>query len=302
MQPVSIHQRIHCKLESTEDGYLLKYEHLNNYIPLLQAKKKKRSGLIRGGYHIEPAFDCIFPQKGNSSGRCCDSDLQTETTAASVHHWATRMHSRAQVACDQVASPQRRSRILRQLRSAFKPSLSQGVMDVSSQQKSSFATTGDPNRTQSLTDISGDCISASKRPLLAEVDGNIITNRFRFRTGCSLFQDGILGSLNITMNYIKCQPRKLAVHLTGAAGKSAAAAASAKTSAKVAAKRDDGRESSSTEGREAEAGETSSDVSLFSRDPDWNDRYQIYELDFGGRVSTDSIKNFQIEREGRVVS
>jgi hypothetical protein len=103
------------------------------------------------------------------------------------------------------------------------------------------------------------------------------------------------------MNYIKCQPRKLAVHLTGAAGKSAAAAT--KTSAKVAATGDiDAGRNLSTEGREAAAGETNSDVSLFSRDPDWNERYQIYELDFGGRVSTDSIKNFQIEREGRVVS
>lgn len=295
MQPVSIHQRIHCKLESTEDGYLLKYEHLHNYIPLLHAKKK-RSSLIHGGYRIEPAFDCNFLQNSSTSSRCED-----QATAATVHHWATRMHPRAVVACNQVASPQRRSKILRQLRSAFKPSLSQGVMDVSSQQKSSFATAGGPNRAQSLTNIniSSECITASKRPLLAEIEGNVITNRFQFRTGCSLFQDGILGSLNITTNYIKCQPRKLAVHLTGpGVGKSAPAA---KISAKVAATGDEGRESSA-KGREGEAGETSSDVSLFSRDPDWNDRYQIYELDFGGRVSTDSIKNFQIERDGRVVS
>ena len=280
MQPVSANQRIHCKLESTDDGYLLKYEHLHSYTPLLQAKKK-RGSLIHGGYRIEPAFDCSFLQSRSSS-------RSTDQAVATVHQWATRMHMRAP-ACDQVASPQRRSKILRQLRSAFKPSLSQGVMDVSSQQKLSFAT----NRAQSLTDINvpRECTSAPKRPVLAEIEGNTITNRFRFHTGCSLFQDGILGSLNITTNYIKCQPRKLAVYLTGPQGKS-----TAKTSARVAG--DDGCVSS--EEREI-AGETN-DVSLFSRDPDWNDRYQIYELDFGGRVSTDSIKNFQIERDGRVVS
>lgn len=267
MHPVSVHQRIHCKVESTEDGYLLKYEHLHNYVPLLYAKKK-RGSLIHGGYRIEPAFDCNF--------------LSKDKSAATVHQWATRIDSKV-LACDQVASPQRRSKILRQLRSAFKPSLSQGVMDVSSQQKSSFATDG-LNRAHSLTDIdvSTEC-TAPKRPILAEIEGNTITNRFRFRTGCSLFQDGILGSLNITTNYIKCQPRKLAVYLTGP-GKSAKSAG------------DDSRE---LEGRVVEE---ATDVSLFSRDPDWNDRYQIYELDFGGRVSTDSIKNFQIERDGRVVS
>ena len=275
MHPLSLDQRLHCKLESTEDGYLLKYEHLHSYIPLLHAKKR-RGSLIHGGYRIEPAFDCNFLQSSSSS---------KDQAAAAVHQWATRIHLRA-LACDQVASPQRRSKILRQLRSAFKPSLSQGVMDVSSQQKTSFAT-GSPSRAQSLTNVSREYGTITpKRPVLAEIEGNSIMNRFRFHTGCSLFQDGILGSLNITTNYIKCQPRKLAVYLTGPDK-------STKLSSSAA-----GDEGSESEGRELEE---TNDVSLFSRDPDWNERYQIYELDFGGRVSTDSIKNFQIERDGRVV-
>ena len=284
MQPVSAHQRIHCKLESTEDGYLLKIEHLHNCIPLLHAKKKRRS-LIHGGYYIEPAFDCNFLQNSSTSSRCEDQ--------ATDHHWATRIHPRALVACDQVASPQRRSKILRQLRSAFKPSLSQGVMNVSSEQRSSFETAGGTNRVQSLT-ISRQCnITAPKRPLLAEIDGNVITNRFQFRTGCSLFQDGILGSLNIT----KRKPRKIVLHLYGPVGKSA------ETSGKVAAAvGDESHKSSTAEGREGEAGEASSDVSLFSKDPKWNAQYHWYSLDFGGRVTMISTKNFQIERDGRVVS
>ena len=280
MHPLSIDQRLHCKLESTEDGYLLKYEHLHNYIPLLHAKKK-RSSLIHmhGGYRIEPAFDCNFLQSSS-----CSNDQ----AVGAVHQWATRIHLR-DLESSHVASPQRRSRILQQLRSAFKPSLSQGVMDVSSQQKTSF-TTGSPSRAQSLTDVScRECGTAMpKRPVLAEIEGNSIMNRFRFHTNCSLFQDGILGSLNITTHYIKCQPRKLAVYLTSP-GKSAKTSSSA-------AHGDEG----STESEEREM-EEMNDMSLFSKDPDWNDRYQIYELDFGGRVSRDSIKNFQIERDGRVV-
>ena len=189
------------------------------------------------------------------------------------------MHPRALVACDQVVSPQCGSKILHQLRSVFKPSVSQGVMHVSSEQKSSFETAGGTNRVQNLTDlnISRECnITAPKRSLLAEIDKNFITDRVRFRTGCSLFQDGILGSLNFTKH-------KMVLHLTGPVG-------------------DEGHESSTAEGREGEAGEASSDVSLFSRDPDWNDQYHFYELDFGGRVSMVSAKNFQIERDGRVVS
>ena len=285
MHPLSTNQRLHCKLESTEDGYVLKYEHLHHYLPLLQAKRK-RGSLIHGGYRIEPAFDCNLFQNSK--------DLQ------GLQQWATRLHTR-DVAGEQTStsggnnSPSRKLSILRRhLRSAFKPGHSQGVMDVhvSPQQKTSYtmssATTTSPGDSHTVSDDASLRDYANKRPVLAEIEGNSILNRFRFRTGCSLFQDGILGSLNITTNYIKCQPRKLAVYLTGP-GRS--------RSMKGTPSGDD----VTVEDTEVHEEETN-DISLYSKDPDWNDRYQIYELDFGGRVSTDSIKNFQIERDGRVVS
>ena len=269
MHPLPSSQRLHCKIESTDDGYILKYEHLHHYVPLLQAKRK-RGGLIHGGYRIEPAFDCNF--------------LQGKDQAALKEQWATRIQPRS-LACEQnSSSPLRKSSILRQLRSAFKPGHSQGVMDISSQQKTTFSCSSSSS-SDSLTEDAASY--ANKRPILAEIEGNSIMNRFRFRTGCSLFQDGILGSLNITTNYIKCQPRKLAVYLTGP-GKSRLMKGTLSG------------DSLTVEG--GEEAEEASDISLYSKDPDWNDRYQIYELDFGGRVCTDSIKNFQIEREGRVVS
>lgn len=265
MHPLPASQRLHCRLDSTEDGYILMYEHLHHYVPILCAKKK-RGSLIYGGYRIEPAFDCNVSHDKDQTGT----------------RWATKIQRQSSPCGDQVSSPLcSRSSILRQLRSAFKPGHSQGVMDISSQQKTSSSSSA---RSSDLIEDSPRESSASlKRPVLAEIEGNSIMNRFRFRTGCSLFQDGVLGSLNITTNYIKCQPRKLAVYLSGP-GLSAQRVFSG-----------DG------EGDEFKIEETN-DISLFSKDPDWNERYQIYELDFGGRVSTDSIKNFQIEREGRVVS
>ena len=264
MHPLSSSHRLHCKLESTDDGYILKYEHLHHYIPILCAKKK-RGSLIHGGYRIEPAFDCNYLHD------------KEQVTAHAQPQWATKINRLQNSPCN---SPSRKTSLLRQLRFAFKPGHSPGVMDVASQQKTSCPTV----RSSDLAEESAKESSAAlKRPVLAEVEGNSIMNRFRFRTGCSLFQDGILGSLNITTNYIKCQPRKLAVYLSGPG---------------VTGQR---TLSGDAEGDEFKF-EESSDVSLFSKDPDWNERYQIYELDFGGRVSTDSIKNFQIEREGRVVS
>ena len=276
MHPLHVSQRLHCKLESTDDGYLLKYEHLHHHIPLLQAKKK-RGSLIHAGYRIEPAFDCNFLQRSDNQ-----EDLPQQHWASRIQNW-NMMSTSDQSQGSSSSSPLRKTSILRQLCSAFKPGHSQAVVDVSSQQKVAFVCN---SSTEGLgvNSASRDCPYITKRPVLAEMEGNSIMNRFRFRTGCSLFQDGILGSLNITTNYIKCQPRKLAVFLTGPG----------KTPRRTLSGDDDKEE---REGGDEDLEE----ISLYSKDPDWNDRYQIYELDFGGRVSTDSIKNFQIERDGRVV-
>lgn len=41
---------------------------------------------------------------------------------------------------------------------------------------------------------------------------------------------------------------------------------------------------------------------LHNKAPLWNDLSQVYQLDFGGRVTQESAKNFQIEFHGRQVS
>ena len=40
---------------------------------------------------------------------------------------------------------------------------------------------------------------------------------------------------------------------------------------------------------------------LHNKAPLWNEISQVYQLDFGGRVTQESAKNFQIEYQGRQV-
>lgn len=40
---------------------------------------------------------------------------------------------------------------------------------------------------------------------------------------------------------------------------------------------------------------------LHNKAPLWNEINQVYQLDFGGRVTQESAKNFQIEHQGKQV-
>lgn len=41
---------------------------------------------------------------------------------------------------------------------------------------------------------------------------------------------------------------------------------------------------------------------MHNKAPMWNEMSQVYQLDFGGRVTQESAKNFQIEFRGKQVS
>lgn len=43
------------------------------------------------------------------------------------------------------------------------------------------------------------------------------------------------------------------------------------------------------------------EFSLHNKAPLWNELTQVYQLDFGGRVTQESAKNFQIEHNGKQV-
>lgn len=40
---------------------------------------------------------------------------------------------------------------------------------------------------------------------------------------------------------------------------------------------------------------------MHNKAPMWNENSQVYQLDFGGRVTQESAKNFQIEFKGKQV-
>lgn len=40
---------------------------------------------------------------------------------------------------------------------------------------------------------------------------------------------------------------------------------------------------------------------MHNKAPMWNEMSQVYQLDFGGRVTQESAKNFQIEFRGKQV-
>lgn len=109
----------------------------------------------------------------------------------------------------------------------------------------------------------------SKDPVIANVIGNTLTKRYRFTTTaieeeerCTVVRE--LGNLNVTTHYIKCEPRDLSVTLY-----------------------DNHHEEK---------------ISLASKRPEWNQQFGIFELDFGGRINRDSVKNFQIDWKDEIVS
>lgn len=226
-KPVPSNHRLHCMLEPTGNGFLLKLEHFNLYLPLLQARKKpgKRTS-VQSSYIIEPAFDCTPPLEGNE-----EEEWTKSLSSCSLGPGKTDIRSRPS--------------FLRRVFSGFNPL--QGVTDTI---PTSRATLFNSNQV---------------KVVLAELEGNSFANRFRFQTSSPLFPNGSLGSVNINTNYIKCKPRSVFVVLPT-------------------------------------AGRLEAEQVLVSKDPEWNDAFQIYELDFGGRVNRDSIKNFQIEHNEQVVS
>jgi hypothetical protein len=62
------------------------------------------------------------------------------------------------------------------------------------------------------------------------------------------------------------------------------------------------RPKSTNKGKEAtEAKSKNNQFVLHNKPPIWNETNQVYQLDFGGRVTQESAKNFQIEFNGRQV-
>ncbi len=102
-------------------------------------------------------------------------------------------------------------------------------------------------------------------PVIAEINGNRLMNKFKIsRSIMRKESPSAVGDIRIYSHHIKCEPRDVGIRLYN--------------------------------GNEDET------VNLSSKKPEWNSRFNVYELDFGGRISRDSVKNLQVEMDGKIVS
>ena len=249
LKPLAPDQYMHCTIEpSGHSGYILKHEFLNQYIPLLYAKKKSKkvSSLLTGGYQIVPAFKCLHSQQSEAF-HWASKPLQARPEVQHSPRWFTREQSRS---------------VFKQLKSALRPGHNYVITDIMQRE------IVHPSPMRLNTAASKD----PEPPILAEVEGSLITNQFRICAPSHQFENGNLGTVNISTHYIVCRPKKLNVNLFTVR----------------------------KEGDDDFSGEEV--IVLQSKEPDWNHRSQIFELDFGGRVTRDSTKNFQLEVGGQVVS
>lgn len=179
---------MHCILEpSGHDTYILKYEFLNQYIPLLQARKKcrKASSLLTSGYEILPAFKCI-----SSSSSACYWASHPFQTQSPEFQLSPRRFSR-----------ERSKSLFKQLRSAIRPGHSHAVMDAPQQDLSHASPL------EAHSEDSGPLV-------LAEVERTIPGSLYKLSTTSPLFEDGILGTVNVSTHYLMCKPRKLDIVLS----------------------------------------------------------------------------------------
>lgn len=239
-KPLENKARLLCTLvceiaEGEKEFYSLQYEHLGRFIPLLKTEKMISKGL-KVLYAVKPAFPVTLHDK-------------IGTTGLSDELWATPPQCLVQSNPLVEHSTWRsiRGKMLRRVRS-----FSHSVMD-SPQDHSSAGVS--PRH------------CPTPEPILAEVKGNTLTNRFKFTTPVTSpdHKSQILGDLDIFTHYVRCEPRRLTLRLPN--------------------------QHNSTP-----------PLTLVSKRPEWNPKYGIFELDFGGRINRDSIKNFQFEHEGEVVS
>ena len=107
--------------------------------------------------------------------------------------------------------------------------------------------------------------NTSASPVIAEIEGNTVSKHYKFSSyeGNGRNRNPtLLGTLNVVTHYIKCEPRDITVGLCTSDAK----------------------------------------ITLTSKKPEWNQQFGIFELDFGGRINRDSVKNFQIDLNDEVVS
>ena len=140
--------------------------------------------------------------------------------------------------------------------------------------------------------------------VLAEVISNMMSSKFRIQ-GCCHQLPVDIGSVSIKTSLLHIQPRKVTVLLP----KVDTCDSGIETDISDSSSEDEDVFDDLLEGNAQISGQTTlrkfssrrlssspdPGIILNSKTPTWNDQHMIYQLDFGGRVTTKSAKNFQLE-------
>ena len=151
---------------------------------------------------------------------------------------------------------------------------------------------------------------------LAEVSSHIIASKFRISNLNPLLPSD-QGSITIKTSFLHIQPRKVIVHLPVTEDDSGIDSESEDIVSNDTSgflESDLSLDSLSSLEELAETRQTtdsrihaprpsspSTPLVIHSKTPTWNEQHMIYQLDFGGRVTTKSAKNFQLEMESEQV-
>ena len=226
--PYGGQQQLHCILIPGDDDsrtYLMKYEYMGTYWPLLAAKGE-RGRFYKRSYDISLASNGLVRER--------DANERWADLVSPIRRQSNQQEGRM-------------SWFLNRLR-------------LGHRYMTDAASDNDSNSSQTPLNHDGDSSEEDAIPtsLIARVSGNKLFKRFKY------FKNGReFGCINIKTHYIKCQPRDIFLVLHSEGGAS---------------------------------------LSLQSKKPEWNERFGVFELDFGGRINCDSIKNFQIEYRDKIVS
>lgn len=290
--PLPDQRRTHCIIVTSTTSrphngqdntvYTLLYEHFGSYIPLLKARRKSKilqhiEFEIRPVESLPSSKDCSKQQDCTYWGATPPLRSDRGATPSFGVDWgATPSSPRNRRRSNSLTDNTRLTRI----RKAFQQKLRrpnsavvEGILINDDMVHSPVVDHKDDGR--------------GPLPTIAEVSGTRFMNRFRI-TSVGMTEDSIsksdgtampppssnnlLGTVNVYSHHITCEPRDVSITVSPYPQEQL---------------------------RTAVATET---LTLSSKKPEWNSRYKMYELDFGGRICKDSVKNFQVEEKGEIVS
>jgi hypothetical protein len=270
-------------------SYTLYVEHLGSLLPILVATR--RSSKIRQSFTISLA-NCV-KTRTNGGSPSSHKDLVANGFVAMEtpgEHSGEDTHAQ---------TPPRDARE----HVTIHPQLSIDVEEEGTT-KTTFRGMGVDYHTSGASKESSRTLDAQAPDVLAEVVSNMMSSKFKIQ-GCCHSLPGEIGSVSIKTSLLHIQPRKVTVLLPKLdACDSGIETDISDSSSEEEDVFDDVLESGSqvsgqTSLRKFSSRRLSSSpdpgIILNSKTPTWNDQHMIYQLDFGGRVTTKSAKNFQLE-------